>query len=317
MVNASGHISDATDFGLGEESTVVSDQIDPKYEPTPAEVREYGAWLGMDPQAHRHLMWIAREALKAPLPKHWKLCQSPKQELFYFHFRTGESSWDHPSDTAFKALFERYRDTPRPAPQCDAEGAAVEVELGQLLRRARQLGLILADSVGHVLENVATNTIGASEYVQWWRPRVAAAEQQMVSAKLAQNLEQLKHELEHEQLAAGGHLWATESNATAALELAVARLTPAEREALQGNHHAVVEAWQRSQQRVQPREQGRPDDQHAANLRNGSALKDDKVQGEEASPMLDAIFKPMQSMWGNFNINIFGLGRSQTPLLPV
>eukprot|EP01052_Picozoa_sp_SAG31_P080298 SAG31_NODE_40078_length_283_cov_1.092391_1_plen_80_part_10 len=68
----------------GEESVVISEQVDPAYEPSPSEVREYSQWLGMDAEAHRHLMWISREALKAPLPEHWKLCQSPEGELFYF-----------------------------------------------------------------------------------------------------------------------------------------------------------------------------------------------------------------------------------------
>ena len=91
---------------------------------TPAEVLEYGDWLGMDRDGHRHLMWIAREALKAPLPEHWKLCQSPTEDLFYFHFKSGQSSWDHPSDVSFQALFQRYKDTPAPTVACEADDAA-------------------------------------------------------------------------------------------------------------------------------------------------------------------------------------------------
>ena len=48
------------------ESVVVSEQIDAQYEPTPAEVMEYGDWLGMDRDRHRHL-GVARQ------PYHRKL----------------------------------------------------------------------------------------------------------------------------------------------------------------------------------------------------------------------------------------------------
>jgi centrosomal protein CEP164 len=162
------------------ESVVVSEQIDAQYEPTPAEVMEYGDWLGMDRDRHRHLMWIAREALKAPLPEHWKLCESPHGaccppcnpaarscttrrwpaepcplggagDLFYFHFKSGQSSWDHPSDASFQALFQRCKDTGAPVPgvACDAEAAAAELELRQLLRRARQLGAVSHESAAN------------------------------------------------------------------------------------------------------------------------------------------------------------------------
>ena len=47
-------------------------QIDENYEPTEEELDEYARWLGMDPTTERKLLWIAREGLKAPLPKEWK-----------------------------------------------------------------------------------------------------------------------------------------------------------------------------------------------------------------------------------------------------
>ena len=90
-------------------------------------MEEYGAWLGMEVWAansdcddgdtshqqrqkgkHHHLLWIAREALKAPLPSNWKLCQTPDGEAFYFNFKTMESIWEHPSDAAFKTKFATF-----------------------------------------------------------------------------------------------------------------------------------------------------------------------------------------------------------------
>jgi hypothetical protein len=33
---------------------------------------EYAKWLGMDAVKEKELLWLAREGLKAPLPKDWK-----------------------------------------------------------------------------------------------------------------------------------------------------------------------------------------------------------------------------------------------------
>jgi len=55
----------------GTVSTVLDDTHDPHYEPSEQELREYAEWLGMKLPADQELMWIAREGLRAPLPKEW------------------------------------------------------------------------------------------------------------------------------------------------------------------------------------------------------------------------------------------------------
>ena len=40
------------------------------------EILEYAKWLGMDEDEDKHLFWIAREALKCPLPENWKPCKT-------------------------------------------------------------------------------------------------------------------------------------------------------------------------------------------------------------------------------------------------
>lgn len=105
--------------------------------------------LGMDPAAHRSLLWIAREALKEDLPPNWKLCQTPEKDPFYFNFVTAESSWEHPCDDAFKQLFASEKrklqesgSTGGGTPRCDAIDALAESEqLEGCLRRAIQLDL--------------------------------------------------------------------------------------------------------------------------------------------------------------------------------
>ncbi|CAJ1370402.1 unnamed protein product [Effrenium voratum] len=62
----------------------------------------------MDLDKERHLLWIARDGVAAPVPHPWKTC-TEKGEVFYFNFETEESSWDHPSDSRFRALLEEHR----------------------------------------------------------------------------------------------------------------------------------------------------------------------------------------------------------------
>ena len=82
---------------------------DEEYDPSEQEVAEYCEWLGMDLTQERSLTWIAREALKAPLPEYWKICYTDEREVYYFNMRTGESIWDHPMDAFYKALFKQER----------------------------------------------------------------------------------------------------------------------------------------------------------------------------------------------------------------
>lgn len=102
----------------GGESTVLEETIDENYEPTAEEIEEYAKWLGMDLEADKHLFWVAREGLKAPLPQEWKPCQSPEGELYYFNFSTGESVWDHPCDEHYRNMYqEEKKKNPKPAPE--------------------------------------------------------------------------------------------------------------------------------------------------------------------------------------------------------
>ncbi|KAJ8559063.1 hypothetical protein ON010_g8385 [Phytophthora cinnamomi] len=99
------------------DSIVLEEEIDPNYEPTEKEVLEYATWLGMDLEAERDLFWIAREGLKAsdllghaPLPENWKPCKTTDtEEIYYFNFATGQSTWDHPCDEFYRNLYEEHK----------------------------------------------------------------------------------------------------------------------------------------------------------------------------------------------------------------
>ncbi|KAJ3274153.1 hypothetical protein HDV01_003436 [Terramyces sp. JEL0728] len=88
-------------------SKVLEEDYDEDYEPTIDEIEEYGQFLGMNPKSEKHLLWIARESLKAKLPPDWKPCQTGDGNIYYFNFKTGASSWDHPCDEYYKELYHK------------------------------------------------------------------------------------------------------------------------------------------------------------------------------------------------------------------
>ncbi len=92
------------------DSIVLEEEIDPNYVPSEAEVIEYAKWLGMDLDNDTDLFWIAREGLMAPLPANWKPCKTQDTEdIYYFNFSSGESTWDHPCDGYYKRLYEEEK----------------------------------------------------------------------------------------------------------------------------------------------------------------------------------------------------------------
>ena len=92
------------------DSIILEEEIDPNYVPSQDEIDEYAKWLGMDLQQDKDLQWIAREGLKAPLPEHWKPCKTTDtDEIYYFNFSSGESTWDHPCDEYYRTLYEEQR----------------------------------------------------------------------------------------------------------------------------------------------------------------------------------------------------------------
>lgn len=73
-------------------------------EPTKPEKVAYARYLGIDPIADQDLMWIADEALNAPLPSEWTEHHDSADRVFYYNVQTHASSWTHP-------LEQLHRDT--------------------------------------------------------------------------------------------------------------------------------------------------------------------------------------------------------------
>lgn len=76
----------------------MAEEVDETYEPEDQEILEYARYLGMDPDADRELLWIAREGLKAPLPEPWKPYKTDEGEIYYYNWKDQVSVWEHPMD---------------------------------------------------------------------------------------------------------------------------------------------------------------------------------------------------------------------------
>ena len=74
-----------------------------------AKVAEYAQYVGIDLVSERHLLWIAEEGLKAPLPEGWSEAIDQDGNPYFFHCETNETSWEHPLDAYYKEQVEKHR----------------------------------------------------------------------------------------------------------------------------------------------------------------------------------------------------------------
>jgi chromosome segregation ATPase len=78
--------------------------LDPEFMKTA--ILEHARFLGMDPEEHEHLLWIAEEALTAQLPENWEQGVSDDGTPYHFNTKTNESMWEHPLDEHYRQLFQ-------------------------------------------------------------------------------------------------------------------------------------------------------------------------------------------------------------------
>lgn len=63
----------------------------------------------MNLEEDKDLLYIAREGLKAPLPEPWKACRTKENEIYYFNFATGDSTWEHPLDEFYMKKYQEMK----------------------------------------------------------------------------------------------------------------------------------------------------------------------------------------------------------------
>eukprot|EP00924_Labyrinthula_sp_SR-Ha-C_P004470 snap_masked-scaffold_1-processed-gene-1.16-mRNA-1 protein AED:0.85 eAED:0.85 QI:0/-1/0/1/-1/1/1/0/888 len=69
-------------------------------------VVEHAKYLGLDPVLDQGLLWIAKEALMAPIPEGWNQGLTDDGVPYYYNEEIQESKWEHPLDEKYK---ERVR----------------------------------------------------------------------------------------------------------------------------------------------------------------------------------------------------------------
>jgi hypothetical protein len=88
---------------------ILEEELDENYEPTEQEIANYATYLGFQMPQDSHLLYIAKEGLKAPIPSDWKPCRKSNGQIYYFNFTTGESKWEHPCDEYYKKLYQTVK----------------------------------------------------------------------------------------------------------------------------------------------------------------------------------------------------------------
>eukprot|EP00741_Cyanophora_paradoxa_P007099 tig00001086_g6870.t1 len=78
--------------------------------PTATEIAQYGIYLGLKYPEDASLVWIAEQAILAPLPEGWSEHVGPHGQIFYYHEKTDTSQAEHPADDVFRAMIRELRE---------------------------------------------------------------------------------------------------------------------------------------------------------------------------------------------------------------
>mmetsp|Transcript_24247 Transcript_24247/g.68087 ORF Transcript_24247/g.68087 Transcript_24247/m.68087 type:complete len:500 (-) Transcript_24247:39-1538(-) len=74
--------------------------------PSGPELIAYARYLGIDPVADHDLLWIAYEALEAPLPSDWTEHFDSNDRVFYYNATMRVSSWTHPLEHIYRETYK-------------------------------------------------------------------------------------------------------------------------------------------------------------------------------------------------------------------
>jgi len=80
------------------------------FSPSGPEFLAYARYLGIDTAADHDLLWIATEALEAPLPADWTEHNDPKERVFYYNASTRVSTWTHPLEHVHREAYKTVAD---------------------------------------------------------------------------------------------------------------------------------------------------------------------------------------------------------------
>ncbi|CAM9471770.1 unnamed protein product [Scytosiphon promiscuus] len=131
-----------------------------------ADIVEMARYIGIRVSSDSSLLWIAADALAAPLPNGWVMHQGEEGRWFYHNELTGQSRWDHPLDPHFRQIYleERFGR--------DAQGYSGRVLLGRELSPEALQQCATATAVGEARGDGAAEGRAISSSVQSGRPPV-------------------------------------------------------------------------------------------------------------------------------------------------
>ena len=115
------------------------------------EVEECAAYLGIDTVMERHLLWIAEEALLAPLPLPWKEYFDDNREVYFYNSETDLSTREHPMDVFYRELYQRLRGQAKPpAEDLPEQDGPLLVTPDDVRRMGEYLGIALPAEYHHL-----------------------------------------------------------------------------------------------------------------------------------------------------------------------
>ena len=95
--------------------------------------------IGLRPQVDSELLWIAEQALCAPLPPDWKVYDDHLGRPYFFNTKTRTAQWEHPLDEDYRQLYKGMKSAVR-----DPVTYAGQLRLCGIVLHDGQLGVLAA-----------------------------------------------------------------------------------------------------------------------------------------------------------------------------
>jgi len=89
---------------------------------TPQEIADYARYLNFDMTTDHHLLWVAEEALHAPLPPHWSSHRDENDDIYFFCQKLNKSTYSHPMDEYYRELYHELSALQHAAAQLEPRG---------------------------------------------------------------------------------------------------------------------------------------------------------------------------------------------------
>ncbi|CAL4095145.1 unnamed protein product, partial [Meganyctiphanes norvegica] len=140
--------------------TLLEEVFTSDYNVTDEDVLEYAEILGIDVSSEQHLLPIARSALLQPLPKPWTPVEDKVHGLYFYHRKTGKSSWINPIDHIAKSIIAQERAKASQTDSCIEELNTYE-SFGST-KHIKPLDTSITSSRGHSKSNNYQKKLGNS-----------------------------------------------------------------------------------------------------------------------------------------------------------